>query len=92
MGPLKLVSSRPLTDLAGVQVIDCGWQAYSSEIGEPGTPGSVVSGQSHGYQLNLSLNDKTEPRLNIVRHSDGQWMQAAGRQLADFLNVPFFDR
>jgi hypothetical protein len=90
--PLKPVSSRPLTELVGVQVIDCGWQAYSLEIGEPGTPGSVVYAQRHGYQLNLLLNDKTEPRLNIARHSNGQWMQVAGRQLADFLNVPFFDR
>jgi len=51
--PLKLVSSRSLKDLVGVQVIDCGWQDYSLEVSEPGTPGSVVSGQSHGYQLNL---------------------------------------
>jgi hypothetical protein len=90
--PLKLVSSRPLVDLVGVQVIDCGWQDYSLEVGEPGTPGSVVSGWSHGYQLNLILNDKSEPRINIARHSDGLWMQDASRQLADFLNVPFFDR
>jgi hypothetical protein len=90
--PLKLVSSRPLVDLAGVQVIDCGWQDYSWEVGEPGTPGSVVYGKSHGYQLNLILNDTSEPRLNIARHSDGLWMQDASRQLADFLNVPFFDR
>ena len=90
--PLKLVSSHPLTDLVGVQVIDCGWQDYTLEVGEAGTPGSVVYGKSHGYQLNLILNDKTEPRLNIARHSDGKWMKDAGRQLADFLEVPFFDR
>ena len=64
--PLKLVSSRPLADLVGVQVIDCGRQGYSLEVGEPGTPGSVVSGISHGYQLNLILNDTSAPRLNIA--------------------------
>jgi hypothetical protein len=89
--PLERVSSRSLTDLVGVQLIDCGWQDYTLEVGEPGTPGSVVYGKSHGYQLNLILNDKTETRFNIARHSDGPWMQDAGRQLADFLNVPFFD-
>jgi hypothetical protein len=89
--PLVLVSSRSLTDLAGVQVVDCGWQDYTLEVGEPGTPGSVVHGYSHGYQLNLILNDTSEPRINIARHSDSQWIQDAGRQLADFLNVPFFE-
>jgi hypothetical protein len=89
--PIVFVNSRPLKDLVGVQVIDCGWQHYSYELGEPGTPGSVVAGYSHGYQLNLILNVKPEPRLNIARHSDGQWMRDAGRQLADFLNVPYFD-
>jgi hypothetical protein len=38
------------------------------------------------------LSDDTEPRLNIAGHSDCKWMQGAGRQLADFLNVPLSER
>ena len=41
-------------------------QDDSLEVRESDTPGSIVSGQSHGYQLNLILNDKTELRLNIA--------------------------
>jgi hypothetical protein len=88
--PLIVVRSLPLKTLLGVQLVDCGLQDYSLEVGEPGTPGSVVSGKSHGYQLNLIVDDKTEQRLNIARHSDGAWMQEAGRHLAEFLNVRFY--
>ena len=38
------------------------------------------------------LKDKTQPRLDIAHHSDGPWIRDAGRQLADFLSHPFFDR
>jgi hypothetical protein len=90
--PLIVVRSQPLKTLVGVQLVDCGLQDYSLEVGEPGTPGSVVSGKSHGYQLNLILDDKTEQRLNIARHSDGEWMQETGGHLAEFLNVRFYYR
>ena len=91
-GPLQMVRSHPLEDLAGVQVIYCGIQDETLEFGEPGTPGSVVYRQYHSYQLNIVRDDKSEPRLNVASHADGQWMREAGRRLADFLNVPLIEQ
>ena len=82
----------PLADLLAVQVLYCGVQDYHLEVGEAGTPGSVVHRQYDSYQLNLVLDDKSEPRLNIASHSDDKWMREAGRRLAEFLDVPFFDQ
>jgi hypothetical protein len=88
----RVVDSRPLADLVGVQLIYCGVQEESYEVGEPGTPGSVTYRQYHSYQLNLVLHGESEPRLNLAGHSDDRWMREAGRQLADFLGVPLIDQ
>jgi hypothetical protein len=89
---LEVEQSRPLTEMAGVQLLYVGWQSENLEVGEPGTPGSVVYKSYHSYQLNLVLRDSETPRLNLISHSDASWMRAAGQQLADFLRVPLVNQ
>jgi hypothetical protein len=89
---LQVVASRPLTDIAAVQLLHAGWKSENVEVGEPGTPGSVVHRGYHSYQLNLVLNDPAEPRLNLCSHADRTWMRDAGQRLAEFLGVPLVDQ
>ena len=66
---------RPLTDIVAVQVIN------------GGTFGSgavrVIS-----YQLNLVLDDPSEPRLFVAYNCDQADMEKKAKLLADFLRVP----
>jgi hypothetical protein len=89
---LQVVRSRPLTDIVCVQLLHAGSRSENSEIGEPGTPGSVIHQSFRSYQLNLVVDDPDEPRLNLSSHADAQWMRDAGRRLADFLRVPLVDQ
>jgi hypothetical protein len=90
-GSLRTIRSRPLTDVVCVQLLYGGFHNDSVEIGEPGTPGSVVYENCHSYQLNLVFDDRDEPRYNLATHSDWKWMREAGQKLAGFLGVPFVD-
>ncbi len=85
------MSERSLQDIAAVQVLYGGFERHSVEIGDPGTPGSVLYRSWHSYQLNLVLNDPEEPRVNLTSHSDVTWMREAGQRIAEFLNVPLID-
>lgn len=90
--PLRVVQSRPLTDLVCIQLLYVGFHSESMETGEAGTPGSVLHQSYHSYQLNLVFDDPEEPRLNLATHSDWKWMREAGQRLADFLGVPVADQ
>jgi hypothetical protein len=90
-GSLRIIRSRPLTDVVCVQLLYGGFHSDSVEIGEPGTPGSVVNEHYHSYQLNLVFDDRDEPRYNVATHSDWTWMREAGQKLAGFLGVPVVD-
>ena len=90
--PLQVVQSRPLTDLVCIQLLHGGFHSESTEIGEPGTPGSVIHQNYHSYQLNLVLDDPKEPRYNLTTHSDWKWMRETGQTLADFLGIPVADQ
>ena len=87
-----MVQSRPLTDLVCIQLLYGGFHSESTEIGEPGTPGSVIHPNYHSYQLNLVFDDPKEPRYNLATHSDWKWMREAGQTLADFLGIPVADQ
>ena len=89
---LQVVRSRPLTDIVCVQLLYTGWQSEHVEIGECGTPGSVIHRSYHSYQLNLVVDDRDEPRLNLGSHADVKWMREAGPRLASFLRVPLVDQ
>jgi hypothetical protein len=89
---LQVIRSRPLKDIVCVQLLDAGWQSQNVEIGEPGTPGSVLHRNWHSYQFNLVMDDPHEPRPNLCGHSDVKWMREAGQRLAGFLGVPLIDR
>ena len=86
-GSLRIIRSRPLTDVVCVQLLYGGFHSGSVEIGEPGTPGSVVYENHHSYQMNLVYDDRDEPRYNLATHSDWKWMREAGQKLAGFLGV-----
>jgi hypothetical protein len=90
--PLQVVQERPLTDLVCIQLLYGGFHSESTEIGEPGTPGSVIYQNYHSYQLNLVFHDQKEPRYNLATHSDWKWMREAGQTLADFLGIPVADQ
>jgi hypothetical protein len=90
--PLQVVQSRPLTDLVCIQLLYGGFHSESTEIGEPGTPGSVIHPNYHSYQLNLVFDDPKEPRYNLATHSDWKWIREAGQKLADFLGIPVADQ
>jgi hypothetical protein len=85
---LQVVQVRPLRDLVCIQLLYEGF--HSTEIGEPGTPGSVIDYRS--YQLNLVFDDPKDPRYNLTTHSDWKWMREAGQTLADFLGIPVADQ
>jgi hypothetical protein len=90
--PLQVVQVRPLTDLVCIQLLYGGCHSESTEIGEPGTPGSVIDQTYHSYQLNLAFDDQKEPRYNLATHSDWKWMKEAGQTLSDFLGIPVTDQ
>jgi hypothetical protein len=88
---IAVICSRPLAQIVRVQLLDGGEHTVHMEIGEPGTPGSVYFKQYRSYQLNLVLDDGSEPRVNLVCHADPKWMRQAGERLAAFLAVPVVD-
>jgi hypothetical protein len=80
----KILARRPLIDVLAVQVIDGGWHRSTSSHG--------VKTAYRSYQLNLVLDDPNDPRLNLSDHSDWDSTWEAGRQLAEFLGVPFLEQ
>lgn len=66
---------RPLTDIVAVQVINGG--SFGSGAVR------VIS-----YQLNLVLDDLSEPRLFVAYNCDQADMEKKAKLLADFLRVP----
>jgi hypothetical protein len=73
-------TTRHLSDILAVQLISGGWHK---------TPRGL--GQYLSYQLNLVLNDRDEPRVNLTNHSDGDATRDVASQLAKFLKVPLCD-
>jgi hypothetical protein len=90
-GSLQIIRSRPLTDVVCVQLLYGGFHSESAEIGEPGTPGSVVHETYNSYQMNLVFDDRDEPRYNLATHSDWKWIREAGQKLGGFLGIPVVD-
>lgn len=72
---------RPLAEIVAVQVINAG--LFEGSSGEGG--GETFS----SYQMNLILVDRSEPRLFVAYNTDAADMGQKGKQLADFLQVPF---
>ena len=66
---------RPLTDIVVVQVINGGTFGSSAV--------RVIS-----YQLNLVLDDASEPRLFVAYNCDQPDMEKKAKLLADFIRVP----
>lgn len=46
----------------------------------------------HTYQLNLVLDPRIGPRLNLTHHSDREWTRQAARRIAAFLGAPLVDQ
>ena len=86
------VRVAPSRSICARKIQTVGPHSESTEIGEPGTPGSVIHQNYHSYQLNLVLDDPKEPRYNLTTHSDWKWMRETGQTLADFLGIPVADQ
>jgi hypothetical protein len=84
----QVIRTWPLRDLVCIQLLYSGF--HSIEVGEPGTPGSVV--YYHTYQMNLVFDDGKETRYNLASHSDWKWMREVAQELADFVGVPIADQ
>jgi hypothetical protein len=69
---------RPLAAIVAVQVINAGW--FGNDLDG--------DGRFLSYQLNLVLDDPSEPRLFVAYNPDVADMGKKARQLAEFLNVP----
>jgi hypothetical protein len=82
-GPLGR-STRPLTDILAVQLIEGGW--HTTRSGPNHTPSSYFT-----YQLNLILDDDGTPRRNLLNHGHWDSIWQTSDRLADFLGVPFQD-
>jgi hypothetical protein len=80
---LGFAQKRPLRDVAAIQLVEGGWHASGGKNG--------IKSAYFTYQLNLILNNREILRLNMSNHNDWDWSWQTGRQLADFLEVPFVD-
>ncbi len=72
--------TRPLAEVLAVQLIDGGLQDSSD-------------GPSYRtWQLNLVLDDASQPRVCLANHAHLSYTRWAGARLADFLDVPLLDQ
>ena len=77
--PKFFLHTMPLDRIVGLQIIR-------------GTPKTYDDGDAfQTYQLNLLLDDTTQPRLNMTDHVDLACTQRHGREIADYLSIPLFD-
>jgi hypothetical protein len=81
--------TRPLSDIVGVQLL--GEADYALSAGGIDGP-QHVGVVSRSYQVNLVLDDLAEPRLHLLLGGDLAWARQNGKQLADFLGVPFVEQ
>jgi hypothetical protein len=89
--PLQVMRWRPLREIVSVQLLDAGVQHQNVVVGELGATGSVINRSFHLYQLNIVVDDRNEPQINLCCHGDVDWMREAGQRLARFLRVPLID-
>ena len=45
-----------------------------------------------GIQINLILDNPTQPRVGFITFRDAEWTRLAARKLADYLGVPLVDQ
>jgi hypothetical protein len=82
-GPLGR-SSRPLTEILAVQLIEGGW--HTTRNGPNQVPSNYFT-----YQLNLVLDDDGTARRNLLNHGHWDSVWQTSDRLAVFLGVPFQD-
>jgi hypothetical protein len=73
--------SWPLESVRAVQLVEGGWH------GE----GDSESAPYFTYQMNLVLNDESQPRINLTNHANWDATWTAASELAEFLNVPLLN-
>lgn len=77
-GMLRGESARPLSQILAVQLL-FGGRHYSNKS-------SYVT-----YQLNLIIDDESEPRINLTNHANVSATTEAAKAIAGFLEVPLLD-
>lgn len=73
-------TARPLSDILAVQLVNGGWHT-----------GSEGNAGYYTYQLNLVLDDASEPRRSLSNHANQNGTREDAERLADFLGVPLLD-
>ncbi|HVS37740.1 MAG TPA: hypothetical protein VMS17_19415 [Gemmataceae bacterium] len=85
LGGFGLKGKYPLDKILAVQLIPGGLVNR--------TPGVFGGGREHvSYQMNLVMAEAYQDRLHLSDDSDLKWTRQAGRQIADFLDVPLLDQ
>ena len=73
--------SWPLDQVLAVQLVEGGWHGQSDSEGSP----------YFTYQMNLVLNDESQPRINLTNHANWNATWTVASELAEFLKVPLLD-
>ena len=77
--------------IRAVQLLHNGHRSLSETVGA-GEQQWISNREFHGYELNLVVDDRAVPRVNLASLSDWQWIRETGSRLADFLGVPVVDK
>ena len=89
--PPRVVNSRPLAEIAAVQLLYGGIATESLPSG-PDAMAPAIERPYDWYEFNLVLHGPQAPRMNLASGPDWTWMRLAGPEIARFLNVPLDDR
>jgi hypothetical protein len=81
----------PLESIRAVQLLHNGHRSVSETVGA-GEQQWIANREFDGYELNLVVDDRAVPRVNLVSLSDWQWIRETGNRLASFLGVPVVDK
>ena len=88
----RVVESRPLDDVAAVQLIFGGVAAELLSQSPYDDRSPPITREHDWYEFNLSFRGSPESRMTLASGPDWVWMRQAGRELAEFLGVPLVDR
>jgi hypothetical protein len=81
----------PLETIRAVQLLHNGRRSVSETVGA-GEQQWISHREFDGYELNLVIDDRAVPRVNLASLSDWQWIRETGNRIADFVGVPVVDK
>jgi hypothetical protein len=86
--------SYPLDRIRAVQLLYSGHHSITESYSDcgGGQGGYQSHREFHGYELNLILDDVSNPRLHLLCLADWKWIRETGRQIGEFLGVSVIDK